>query len=68
MILHEHQRRVVGETYYQRNRERILIRVKENYYANREKKIAYTKKYASLNKEKVLVWHKTHRDKEETKK
>jgi len=50
------------ETYYKRNRERLLAKSKENYFKNKERKIAYSLKYQKENKDKKRVWAKRYRE------
>lgn len=42
------------KTYYEKNKEKILRKKKENYYKNRESKIQYSRDYYNKNKDKIL--------------
>ena len=50
------------QTYYQKNRERILANSKENYLLNRKTKIDYSCAYQKKNKAKKKVWAEKYRN------
>ncbi len=46
-------------TYYQKNRERIIQKIKEYNRINKEKTKEYHKKYYQKNKERILLYRLT---------
>ena len=48
------------DTYYQRNRERVLARVKDNYKNNRAKYITYYAQYYQEHRDKICEQHRGH--------
>ena len=51
------------DTYYQRNRERVLSRVKDNYKNNRAKYITYNAQYYQEHRDNIIEQHKAHNQK-----
>ena len=51
------------DTYYQRNRERVLARAKDNYRNNRAKHVAYYAQYYQEHRDNIIEQHKAHNKK-----